>query len=91
MTERWRDDSGNVYIVERAGANFEGAADNVRVNGINYGHVDVEGVVSPAGGNIVMSNANGVVYQSPIGAAVPGTDPRTTDALFGTMRFHIDH
>ncbi|MEO8259100.1 MAG: serine/threonine-protein kinase [Acidobacteriota bacterium] len=90
-TERWRDDSGNVYTVERDGPNFEGAADNVRVNGVSYGHVDIEGVVSPAGGNIVMSNATGTVYQSPIGATGPGTDPRTTDARFGTMRFHIDH
>ena len=51
----------------------------------------MSGVVSPAGGNIVMTNSRGVVYQSLIGAAGPGTDPSTTDALFGTVRFHIDH
>jgi hypothetical protein len=38
-----------------------------------------------------MTNDNGVVYQSPVGIAGPGSDPRTTDAMFGTMRFHIDH
>jgi hypothetical protein len=91
VTERWRDDAGNVYVVERDGDEFEGSANNVVVAGINYGHVDIEGVVSPRGGRIVMSNNLGVVYQSPIGASGPGTDPRTTDALFGTMRFHIDH
>jgi hypothetical protein len=90
-TERWRDDAGNVYTVERDGDHFEGSADNVRVGGINYGHVDIDGFVSRTGGNILMENNLGVVYQSPIGAAVPGTDPRTTDALFGTMRFHINH
>jgi hypothetical protein len=91
VTERWRDDSGNVYVVERDGAHFEGSAENVRVLGVNYGHVDMEGFISPTGGTIMMANARGVVYQSPVGAAVPGTDPRTTDALFGTMRFHINH
>jgi serine/threonine protein kinase len=90
-TERWRDDAGNVYTVERDGFSFEGSADNVRVNGVFFGHVDIEGVVSSAGGNIVMTNDNGVVYQSPVGIAGPGSDPRTTDAMFGTMRFHIDH
>jgi hypothetical protein len=91
VSERWRDDAGNVYIVERNGVSFEGAADNVRVNGVFYGHVDIEGVVSPTGGNILMTNDNGVVYQSPIGVAAPGTTPGTTDALFGNIRFHIDH
>jgi serine/threonine protein kinase len=89
--QRWRDDSGNVYTVTRSGMGFDGVADNVRVNGIPYGRVSIAGVVSPAGGNIVMTNQTGVVFQSPIGAAVPGTDPRTTDTLFGTMRFHVDH
>jgi hypothetical protein len=89
--ERWRDDAGNVYRVERDGVSFEGSADNVRVNGVFFGHVDIEGVVSTAGGNIVMTNNTGVVYQSPVGIAGPGSDPRTTDAMFGTMRFHIDH
>jgi serine/threonine protein kinase len=90
-TERWRDDFGNAYVVERDGASFEGSSDNVRFNGISYGHVDIQGVVSPAGGNIMMTNQFGVVYQSPIGASGPGSDPRTTDAMFGTVRFHIDH
>jgi hypothetical protein len=90
-TERWRDDAGNIYTVRRNGANFDGSAENVSVNGVFYGHVDMAGAVSPSGGTIVMTNGNGIVYQSPIGATGPGTDPRTTDALFGTLRFHIDH
>jgi hypothetical protein len=89
--ERWRDDSGNVYTVTRNGAGFDGSANNVVVNGINYGRVQMSGVVSPQGGNIVMTNPSGIVYSSPIGVAGPGSDPATTDAVFGTMRFHIDH
>lgn len=91
ITERWRDDAGNVYTVRRNGAGFDGSANNVVVNGINYGRVQISGVVSPTGGNIMMTNSAGIVYQSPIGVAGPGTDPSTTDTLFGTMRFHIDH
>jgi hypothetical protein len=91
LTERWRDDAGNVYTVTRNGPGFDGYANNVTVNGINYGRVQMSGVVSPQGGNIVMTNPNGIVYSSPIGASGPGQDPRTTDAMFGTMRFHIDH
>ena len=89
--ERWRDDAGNVYTVTRNGPGFDGYANNVMVNGINYGRVQMSGVVSPQGGNIMMTNPNGIVYSSPIGASGPGSDPRTTDAVFGTMRFHIDH
>lgn len=91
VSERWRDDSGNVYTVKRNGPGFDGSADDVMVNGIGYGRVTIAGVVGPTGGNIVMTNPNGIVYRSPIGATGPGTDPRTTDAVFGTVRFHIDH
>lgn len=91
VVERWRDDSGNVFMVERRGTSFAGAASNVTVNGVFYGNVRIQGVVSPAGGNIIISNPSGVVYQSPVGAAVPGTAPGSTDALFGTVRFHINH
>ena len=81
---------GNRYTVDRFGDRCEGSADNVSSNGVNIGHVDIEGVVSPRGGSIVMSNNFGVFFQSPIGTAA--TDQQgATDALFGTMRFHIDH
>jgi hypothetical protein len=89
--ERWRDDAGNVYEVERQGPSFDGEAGNVRVNGVAYGRVEISGVVDRSGGNIMMENDRGIVYQSPIGAAVPGSNPNTVDALFGNMRFHIDH
>jgi hypothetical protein len=91
LTQRWRDEAGNVYTVTRNGPGFDGFANNVVFNGINYGRVQMSGVVGPQGGNITMTNPGGVVYSSPIGVSGPGSDPGTTDAMFGTMRFHIDH
>ena len=89
-TERWRDDAGNVYTVQRNGVNFDGFADNVNVNGVNYGSVDIAGSVQPSGGNIVIENDRGIVFQG-AGATVPGTAPGTIDAVFGNTRFHINH
>jgi len=90
LSERWRDDAGNVYTVARNGANFDGFADNVNVNGVNYGSVDISGAVQSTGGNIVIENDRGIVFQGP-GATVPGTAPGTIDAVFGNTRFHINH
>jgi hypothetical protein len=88
--ERWRDDAGNVYSVTRIGDDFDGVAENVTLGGVAYGHVEISGVLDNAGGNIVMENDRGIVFRS-VGAAVPGSAPQTTDAVFGNLRFHINH
>lgn len=90
LSGTWRDNFNNRFTVQHDGLDFSGSANNVMVNGAPSGTVTISGEVSATGGNIEISNANGVIFAGP-GGMQQGSRPGDIDVVFGPHTFHVNH
>jgi serine/threonine protein kinase len=82
-TGMWRDQSGNQFSVQHDGRSFTGMG-SVPGTGL----VNIRGALTMSGASIVISTAQGVIFQGN-GSVGPGSGG--IDITFGSFMFHINH